>query len=242
MARGFRSVQFKIILAVAAIMIVGIAAAITVSTVNQRNNLINAARNTLAVNTEMLNVTVRNLMLAGEAQVAVGTIAGLRDLDAFLEFEVFRSDGTVAFSDYSTLEFVNTYQDMVMFDRTERTDTAVTNQIGFEEALSSNTPFEYLDVENRAMDYWFPILNYAECRTCHGDDNFVRGVSHFSVSLDGIYSQVRQAGITLSSFLIALGLILFLGILFQLRRVIIKPVLADHDKVLARSCVTNKQK
>ncbi len=74
MARGFRSVQFKIILAVAAIMIVGIAAAITVSTVNQRNNLINAARNTLAVNTEMLNVTVRNLMLAGEAQVAAADV------------------------------------------------------------------------------------------------------------------------------------------------------------------------
>ncbi len=221
----FQSIQFRISFAMLGILLLAVVISIYLTTSNQKGNLLDAAEKTLAVNTQMLNVTIRNLMLSGEAPIANNTIEDIRNISEFSEFSLYRADGTTAFNDYKTLEFVNSFQNRIMFDQTPRIRNLLIDNDSFRRVLRSNTPLVNLDLENREMEYYFPILNFAECRVCHGDDHFVRGVSHFRISLEGIFDEVRQAGVFLTLFFSTVGAFLFFWLLFMLRRVIIHPVL-----------------
>ena len=229
--RGRRSIQFRIAFGLIFILILSVSLSIVLTTSNQRANLLDASQRTLAVNNEMLNATIRNIMLSGEAPIANKTIEDFRNISGFLEFELYRIDGTTAFSDFDTLEFVNQYQDKVMFDSTPRREESLINSAGFQTVLKNKTPVIIRNDELREMEYLFPILNYADCRVCHGEEEFIRGVSHFRISLAGVFDQVNRAGTTLAAFFVTVGVILFAWILFLLRRIIILPVLRIGETV-----------
>ncbi|MDT8299821.1 MAG: hypothetical protein RQ801_16040, partial [Spirochaetaceae bacterium] len=218
-----RSIQFRIVFGLILILVLSVSLSIVLTTSNQRANLLDASQRTLAINNEMLNATIRNIMLSGDAPIANRTIEDFRKISGFLEFELYRTDGTTAFSDFDTLEFVNQYQDMVMFDSTPRRDENLIDSAGFQTVLNNKTPVIIRNDELREMEYLFPILNYADCRVCHGTEEFIRGVSHFRISLAGVFDQVNRAGTTLAVFFVTVGAILFVWILFLLRRIIILP-------------------
>lgn len=221
-----RSIQFKIITSIIIVLLVSVVASITITTENQKRNLLSTARQTLAVNTEMLNQVIRNIMLSGEAEIATRTLNSIKGLEEFKEVEIYRSDGSVAFSDYSTVDFVNKFQDKIRFDYTDRSEEMMVDNDAFKMVLNSNTPIVRELKETQEMEYFFPILNYTECRACHGDENFIRGVSHFKISIKNIYSKVNLARIVLSVFFIATGIVIFFMLIYLIRKVVIKKILA----------------
>lgn len=229
--KGTQSIQFRIATGLLLILVLSVGISIYLTTANQKSNLLDASQRTLAVNNEMLNATIRNIMLSGEAPLANRTMDDFRNITGFLEFELYRTDGSTAFNDYDTLDFVNEFQDRVMFDPTPRRDEIQIDTVEFQKVLRNKTPVISLNEETREMEYFFPILNYADCRVCHGTEEFVRGVSHFRISLDGVYSQVRRAGTLLTLYFVSVGIILFTWILLLMRRTIILPVLDIGETV-----------
>ena len=229
--KGTRSIQFRIVTGLLLILVLSVGVSIYLTTANQKANLLDASQRTLAVNNEMLNTTIRNIMLSGEAPIANRTMEDFRRITGFLEFELYRIDGTTAFNDFDTLEFVNGYQNDIMFDPTPRRDEVVIDSAAFNKVLKNKTPVISMNEETREMEYLFPILNYADCRVCHGTDEFVRGVSHFRISLEGVYGQVRRAGILMTLYFVTVGIILFTWILLLMRRTIILPVLEIGETV-----------
>ncbi|MDC7234206.1 MAG: ATP-binding protein [Spirochaetales bacterium] len=226
-----QSIQVKVISLILLVMVFAVSLSISFAIRNQRENLIAASQQTLALNTQVLNLTIRNIMLNGEAPLANSTMNDLRNMPEFLEYEIYRRDGTLAFSDYETLDFVNSFQDMIMFEQTPRLEGGMNGSTGFQDVLRFKTPRSSLNEEAREMEYFFPILNYAECRTCHGEDHFIRGISHFRISLGDVYDKVSSAGLILSVFFLGVGLFIFAGIIIMLRRVIIRPVLSIGNVV-----------
>ncbi len=229
--KGRNSIQFRIITGLLLILLLSVGVSIYLTTANQKSNLLDASQRTLAVNNEMLNTTIRNIMLSGEAPIANRTMEDFRKITGFLEFELYRTDGSTAFNDYDTLNFVNDYQSMVMFDQTPRVEGRSIDTEDFQQVLMNKTPVISLNEDTREMEYYFPILNFAECRVCHGDDEFIRGVSHFRISLDSIYDQVRRAGVLMAVYFVSVGVILFTWILLLMHRTIIKPVLDIGETV-----------
>ena len=225
------SIRFRITFGLAIILILSVSISIVLTTTNQRRNLLDASQQTLAINNEMLNATIRNIMLSGEAPIANRTIEDFRNITGFLEFEVYRTDGSTAFNDYETLEFVNDFQDRIMFDQTPRTETRSITGDGFNRTLKFKTPVVIRNDEAMEMEYFFPILNYADCRVCHGTDQFVRGVSHFRISLAGVFGQVNRAAVMLTGYFITVGIILFAWIFVLVRRTIVTPVLRIGEVV-----------
>ncbi|MDA3809714.1 MAG: HAMP domain-containing protein [Spirochaetaceae bacterium] len=221
-----KSIQFKIITAIIAVLLVSIVTSIILTSENQKGNLLSTARQTLAVNTEMLNQVIRNIMLSGEAPIATRTLTSIKGLEEFEEVEIYRSNGTVAFSDYGTVDFVNEFQDKIRFDYTDRSEDMMINNDAFQMVLQSNTPLVRELKDTQEMEYFFPILNYAECRVCHGDENFIRGVSHFKISIKNIYDKVNFARIVLTVFFIIIGILLFFILLYLLRKLIIDKILS----------------
>ncbi len=223
--KGTRSIQFRIVTGLLLILVISLGVSIYITTANQKANLLDASQRALAVNNEMLNTTIRNIMLSGEAPIANRTMEDFRKITGFLEFELYRTDGSTAFNDFDTLEFVNDFQDRVMFNPTPRRDESKIDSEEFRQVLKHKTPVISMNEETREMEYFFPILNYADCRVCHGTDEFVRGVSHFRISLESVYDQVSRAGMVMTLYFITVGIILFTWILFLMHRTIIKPVL-----------------
>jgi signal transduction histidine kinase/HAMP domain-containing protein len=221
-----QSIQVKIISLILLVMILAVSLSISFAIRTQKQNLIEASQQTLAVNTQVLNHTIRNIMLSGEAPLANRTMKDLRSMPEFLEYEIYRKDGSLAFSDYNTLDFVNNFQDRIMFDETPRLEGSMNESINFQEVLRFKTPLAELNEEAQEMEYFFPILNYADCRSCHGDDHFIRGVAHFRISLSDIYEKVASARLILTSFFLGIGLFIFIGILLMMRQIIIRPILS----------------
>lgn len=226
-----QSIRIKIVSVLLIVLALSVFLSIYFTISNQRNNLLEASQQTLAVNTQVLNHTIRNIMLSGEAPLANKMMSDLREMDEFLEYEIYRRDGTKSFSNYETLDFVNDYQDRVMFEQTPRIEDLMIDRQGFRDVLKFKTPVVILNEDAREMEYYFPILNYADCRTCHGDDHFIRGISHFRISLDDIYRKVGSARTILTLFFLFVGTIIFIWILIMLRRIIIQPVLVIGSAV-----------
>ena len=71
--------------------------------------------------------TLRNIMLSGEAPTLVRTMSELKGIKEFRNIRLFRIVGTYAFSDYSTLDAVNLYQNKKVFQKTPRLVDATEN-------------------------------------------------------------------------------------------------------------------
>jgi HAMP domain-containing protein len=218
------SVRIKIVSAIIAVLGLSIAVSIYITTANQKNNLLEATRRNLSVTNEVLNTVIRSIMLSGEAPIAVRTMEGLKSIQEFQEISIYRTDGTTAFNDYTTVDFVNNFQDKIKFPRTPRTEKRMNENSTFKDVLTTNTPRQIESPQEQKMEYFFPIMNYAECRVCHGDKPFVRGVAHYQVSTAGIYRQIGDAGVLLSEFFVFVGILIAAGIIYLTQRIILRPV------------------
>ncbi len=224
--RGSLSVQLKIVSLTVLILVAGLAISVYVTITNQRGNLLEAAQRTLSINTDLLNLTIRNLMLGGEAPIAVRTMTSFKSIQGFLDISLYRPDGTAAFSDTSTIEKVNTYNPKAHFVPTPRVPVTTLSDPNFTRAVETRLPVQVELTKEKALEYFFPIINIPDCRICHGYGGFVRGVAHFKLSIAGIFDQIQSAAQLLEILFAAVGVSIAGLLLLMLNRTIISPVLA----------------
>lgn len=219
------SIRYKVVITIILVLLVTISFSIFLTVANQQRSLLSAMRNNLTVNNGILNTVIRNIMLSGEAPIANKTMLELKVMPEFKEIEIYRTDGTVAFSDYSTVEAVNSFQDKIMFSETPRSELKMIDNPDFQKVLESNTP-RYVELLNsREVEYFFPILNLPECRACHGTDSFVRGIAHYKVSVDEIFNQINSSRIMLTVFFLITGIVIAFILIWMMQRIVVKPVI-----------------
>lgn len=220
------SIQLKIVSLVLLILVGATAVSVYVAVSNQRAGLLEATQRTLSINTALLNLTIRNLMLSGEAPTVVRTMASFKDIEEFKDIALYRADGTAAFSDYSTIDKVNKYQSKLHFQQTPRAEARTENEPEFISAVDGKTPIQIESSQTQEVAYFFPVLNAPDCRACHGYGGFVRGVLHFRLSIASIYDQIRSARNILTALLASIGFAISGLLILMLNRVIVAPVLA----------------
>jgi signal transduction histidine kinase/HAMP domain-containing protein len=220
------SVQLKIIVLTVLILAAGMAISVTLTVTRERRDLLEAAQRTLSLNTEQMDATIDNLMLAGEAPVAVRAFAAYREIEGFLDIAVYRPDGTAAFSDLATIEKVNQYNPRMHFAPTPRVPATRLSDPNLARAVETGEPVQVELVKEKALEYFVPILMDEDCRVCHGYGGQVRGVEHLKISIAGIFGQIESAGRLLGSVGAAIGVTLAGLLLLMLNRTILWPVLA----------------
>jgi nitrogen fixation/metabolism regulation signal transduction histidine kinase len=224
--RGTFSIQVKIVSLTLVILVAGLALSVYVTINNQRSNLLEAAQRTLSINTDLLNSTIQNLMLAGEAPVAVNAMRSFKDIQGFLDITLYRPDGTAAFSDTTTITKVNAYNPKAHFLPTPRVPVTTLSDPNFTRAVNTRLPVQVELTKEKALEYFFPIINIPDCRVCHGYGGFVRGVAHIKLSISGVYDQIQSAAMLLEILFAAVGVVIAGLLLLMLNRTIISPVLA----------------
>jgi len=220
------SIRFKVVITIILVLFITITISIFLTVSNQQSSLLSAMRNNLTVNNGILNTVIRNIMLSGEAPIANKTMSDLKAMQEFKEIEIYRSDGTVAFNDYSTVEAVNSFQDRIMFSETPRSEFKMIEDADFQKVLESNTPRYVELLSSREVDYFFPILNLPECRTCHGTESFVRGVAHYKVSVDEIFKEINSSRNILTIFFLITGTVIAFILIWMMQRIVVKPVIS----------------
>ncbi|MCG8568522.1 MAG: HAMP domain-containing protein [Spirochaetes bacterium] len=219
------SIQVKILTLIIITLLITIIITMIYTIDNQRENLLKASQENLANNTDMLNRVMRNIMLSGEAPIAVITMRDLKQMQAFSEIAIYRTDGNSAFNDYSTLDLVNTLQNEILFPKTERIDRNMIENQNFIEVLETHTGKQDEDFEKEEMEYFFPILNMPECWKCHGDDHSIRGIAHFKISVADIYLKINNARKNLTLVFIISGILLGTLLIIFIHMMIIHPIL-----------------
>jgi class 3 adenylate cyclase len=229
------SIQIKIISLIIIILFLTLTGAVYISVTNQKKDLLEAAKKTLAINMDFLNITIKNIMLSGEAPLAINTIKGLKGIIEFKEAELYRKTGDVAFFDYQTLNFVNSYQNRILFPKTDRVDRKILENPYFQLVLEKYRPIDNENSVTKEMEYFFPIRNEQECWQCHSDpaqSGSLRGIAHFKVSIAGIYQQIDNARNLLIMLFLTTGILIGIILIVLLRRMIIKPLFLIGNKVL----------
>ena len=220
-----RSIQSKVVSIIIIVLALTIAVSIYITVTNQRTNLLDETRQNLSITSNVLNNVIRNIMLAGEAPIARSTLSDLQAIEEFEDISIFRTDGDGAFTDDSTIELVNAFQNSMEFGTTERAPLRTMSGPNFDRVLDTNSPVYIESPDERKVEYFFPILNVAQCRTCHGYGGFIRGVAHYEVSTERIYNRITTVRNTLTIFFLATGAFLAAILIFLLRGIILKPLL-----------------
>jgi adenylate cyclase len=225
------SIRVKIISLIFLVLLLIVAVSLYISVDNQRRNLLEATQRTLFTNTELLNRVIRNIMINGEAPIAVNTMSSLAEIPEFQEIRIYRVDGSNAFNDYATLDFVNRYQNKITFSKTPRLEKNIFNDANFQKVLGTSSPLEYRDLDKQKhIEYFYPILNNDNrCKACHGDPAtgqvaFVRGVAHFTISVERTLDQINAATLSLTLLFAALGIGFTVILIFFMRGLIIRPL------------------
>ncbi len=171
-------------------------------------------------------------MVSGEAPIAVNTIRQYKeDIPTLKKIDIFREDGIRAFSDFSTMKEVNERLKKQgrdkQFQETERLEQTHFMNNKFKEALETKTPVPVASDEKKEIEYYFPILNYANygCTDCHGEESYIRGVACINISTASAYDTIRNTSTILTIFFVIAGIITVLVLILVLRRLIVEPLI-----------------
>ena len=187
-------------------------------------------RASLDQESQIVYEAIEQLMMPGEAPLVVNYFQGIGDLDPRLRIYLYRTDGTAAFSDNSTIAEVNDRIDSRMFLPRGQDQTAtMAPEIEITDAFDTATsiPARTVVYQERQGDatvvrYIKPLINLPKCTVCHGSDHTVRGVIDIHSDISASIAQQRTAVYSASgAFLLLVAAVGFVMSRYLQRRFIL---------------------
>ncbi|MBN2738602.1 MAG: adenylate/guanylate cyclase domain-containing protein [Spirochaetales bacterium] len=182
---------------------------------------------------DILYNTIETLMLPGEAQLAVDYFQKTMLVNPDYQIRLYKSNGTMAFSNDSTVTDVNRRLGQSIFNlNTNRImDSIFPEERYFKIAQTPNpnnipVAFEYkaADSGNIYIKLYRPLQNIYKCWKCHGTDHSIRGVIEISNNRTAIIKERNVIiAISMASFIVLITLLIIIITQF-LNRIIIAPV------------------
>jgi len=230
------SIQLKIISLIFFILLVAITLVVYISIYNQRNAHLNEAKIFLSIISDLMQNTIKNLMLKGEAPIALTSISDFKTIQELEEINLYRRNGEAAFIDYSTIDFVNSYQDEYLFEKTNRIQTSMTENKNFKSVVETEKVLINELKDTNEIEYFLPLRNVYECWECHGkaaETSSLRGIAYIKISLSDTFKRINKAISTLIFILVFSGMITVVLIVIFLRKIVITPLLTIGNTVKA---------
>jgi len=226
--------RINLIVAAALVVGVGLVAAIFASSlVNTRERL---TQDNLGREADILYASIENLMLPGEAPIAVSFFRDVGSLESDYVIGLYRRDGTGAFGDNATIDTVNRNRGRTVFQpRASASPPAGTPaRPYFDDAVAippSSVFFRFVDGGRTYSRVYRPLLNLPKCTGCHGGDHTIRGVIDVRSDVTGLLrDQTLTIALSAALFILTVSA-LAVAIGRFMRLVVVDPVLA-----IARVC------
>lgn len=178
-----------------------------------------------AVHAKTLLSSLQTLMLNGQGTLARQWLDRIRRTTDIIDIRVLRRDGHEAFTDLSTVEAVNAFQNQVTFHRTEVQPHQAPPPAPslFDEAVAGTLTYDLTQPE--AITVLLPIPTETECLACHGYDNADhRGVLSLSISTEARDRRVKSMRLDLWAISAILVLTVGVAMFLVLRFNVLKPI------------------
>jgi serine phosphatase RsbU (regulator of sigma subunit) len=218
------SIHIKITLFIVFFLLFTIVIVLFLSMSNSRKSLSTATDRTLRTNAQTIDRAIRSIMLSGEAPIAVRTIRSLQKIQDLEQIDLYRTNGSTAFHDYETLDFVNAQQQAFQFTKTPRITKKELDTPLFQNIINEKRPIKFEDKQNQHFEYYYPFQNGPECQMCHGKSKDILGVLHLKISTADLNMQIKKAGFMLSAILIMAGVLIAFCLIIFLNRLILDPL------------------
>lgn len=232
----FKSIHFKILGLVIAVVVVGVVVALYVGNAKQEKELIKEKVRASRLMAQPILDTIYTDMLEERAGSVRRLIDHLQNIEGIERVQIIRSNGIeAAFKDFKTLDAVKEEFGEIKPDWIENHEDKAINKAdgvdsqGFKEALRAfSLDWEseekyYIEEDGRIFTYLHPIEMRPKCNGCH-DTEGGRGILMISSSLDEMYATLGATRLFwIISVIIAIA---FFGILLSvlIRRVITGPI------------------
>lgn len=181
---------------------------------------------------DSIYAAIESLMLPGEAPLAQGYFQRLNAIDSAQQVTLFRTTGSEAFRDNSTIRHVNELQSQIMFP--ERVATGSPRQISLDDLAFVNATggagvprdeFEVLEGEQHVVYRILkPLINLPKCVACHGADHTIRGVLEIRTDVTDTVMIQRATVYAASGAFFALVVILGFSMSRFMQTLILRPV------------------
>ncbi len=191
----YNRLSFRILIIIILVLLAGIGSTIAYYLSSQNKTIIQSRETAIMEESEVLYMTIKNNMLAGEAPLAVDLFRSFERSEVVKALKLYRKNGVPAFSDNSTLKEVNDNLGDVFF--TPKTDFMKGETIDnpdFKKSVQNiNDVFvRNVDRQPRSIVIYKPLINQPKCSQCHGLDHVVRGVITISSSVDDVYRRTGE--------------------------------------------------
>ncbi len=176
---------------------------------------------------QTLLASLQILMINGQGTLARDWVESMHGTAGIVNVEVYRRDGSEAFSDLSTVNEVNGYLESVVFQRAEFPPHHLHHLPSkgefFEQALLGQV---VIDTANpREITVLQPIKAQTECMSCHGyDAHPLRGVLSLTLSRDQALARIDEMRSNLWVIAFILVAVLALAVWSVLRISVLRPI------------------
>ena len=233
-----RSLQASILFLVLLLLALGFGATALFTIESERRNLIAQMTERAAILASTIHKSIRSNMREGRPDIARSLIDELKRQEGVMALQVFRVDGSEAFTDLRTLEKVSSGR-IQLDDRVVESIRQQASHLKNMESLKNNSYFKEAIVtgkniswmsevsENggkavRVLTFLKPLENEPDCQICHGSDSKLRGIVRVSTDISGLEERTaslrnRQITIAVTTLIVVSAVL----ILFLRRRVVI---------------------
>jgi class 3 adenylate cyclase len=182
---------------------------------------------------QILFYAIKNLMLPGEAPIAVSYIADIKSAGLGYNISLFRKNGVEAFSDNQTIITVNLNNKKrvaKIFALKELLITPSTfispDYFRFRQAVYGGDDALFQEVQGGRIirTLYSPLANLPNCALCHGANHMIRGVLRITTDITDAIIRPRRTLALAGAFFAAAVAILTVILTQFLRRSVIRPV------------------
>ncbi len=237
--KRFIPVNRKVTAIIIATLAVGLGILILYFATSLTKTIEESTEENLSEQSQILYTAIENFMLPGEAPLAVSYFEEIEAQNPLSSIKLFRSDGTEAFTDNSTILEVNEQIGANSFPRQERAGLKPESRDDRQFELAVEKPPVTSVFRERSEDgavlfrIYKPLINKPKCASCHGSSHTIRGV--LDIRTDITSSVIRQRNTVIVSASIFLAGILVLSLILSrfMQTTILKPVEKVRDVCIA---------
>lgn len=188
--RFYHRISFRISFIILFMIFTGIGITLYFYVRAQNMAILNSRIESVREQMEILHISIKNSMLAGEAPIAVQLFRDFGRSTFVSDVALYRADGIEAFSDNTTIETVNGILGSEVF---MPKDIFATGAPAPDDNLFASveriTDIEVTDTGSKLgnITIYSPLINQPKCSSCHGLNHVVRGVIRVSSSLEKTY-------------------------------------------------------
>jgi methyl-accepting chemotaxis protein len=239
MSRLRNSLQAKILILVIVLLGLGFGLSAVITIESERRLLMDQMTERAMLLASTIHKSIRTNMLEGRPDIARALIKEHKRQKGVKALQVFRDDGSEAFTDLRTLIKV---QKARLLD--EKVAKIIRRQAGrfekmdslrgdpnFERALATGKSVHWMeDIEGgengsiHVLTFLKPLENEPACQACHGEESKVQGVVRVSTDVSGLEAKTADLGYRQIGIAAATMFIVGFALLFFLRRTVVSRI------------------